>query len=58
MPTYREKAAQELKDRQEQLKVMSDERNEYWEQVKRVLALASTGSSNDGEKEHKGSEML
>jgi hypothetical protein len=42
---------------QEQLKITGEERNEYQDQVESVLPLAGTGGSNDGEKEHKSSEI-
>jgi hypothetical protein len=47
----------EFEDAQEQLKVVGKERNEYWEQVKQVLALAGTNGSV-GSRGHKGSESL
>ena len=52
---------QELEHAQEQLKLRGEERNMYWEQVNRVLALSAGGNSGGGnseEREHKGSEIL
>jgi hypothetical protein len=52
-----EELKQELKDIQEQLKVMGEERNEYQDQVKRLLALAGY-SGNGRSRGHKSSEIL
>src|ERR1700690_2944319 len=58
MPTDTEELRQELEDAQEQLKLMGEERNEYRDQVKRVLALAGTSGGGNGGRGHKGSEIL
>jgi flagellar biosynthesis chaperone FliJ len=50
MPTNLDEVRQELKDTQEQLKIMHEERNEYWDQVKGVLVRIDIGSGNGGGK--------
>jgi hypothetical protein len=44
----------ELEETEEQLRICGEERNEYWDQVKRVLALTGNG----GNRGHKGSEII
>jgi chromosome segregation ATPase len=57
VPVYMVELKQELEDAQEQLKVMGEERNEYRDQVKWVLALTGKNGSG-GSRGHKGSEIL
>ena len=58
VPTDTEALRQDLEDAQEQLKLMGEERNEYRDQVKRVLMLAGNGGNDGGHRGHKGSKIL
>jgi uncharacterized coiled-coil DUF342 family protein len=57
MPTNLEEVRQEHEEIQQQLNIMSEERNEYRDHVKRVIAPAGVGSRNRG-RIHKDSEIL
>jgi nucleosome binding factor SPN SPT16 subunit len=39
MPTDQEEESQELEDALQQLKIMGEDRNEYWNQVNQVVIL-------------------
>jgi hypothetical protein len=52
-----EELKQKLEDVQEQLKVIGNERNEYWNQVERVLDFA-VKDGNLGSRGHNGSMIL
>jgi hypothetical protein len=53
----REELKQQLEDAQEQLNVLGEERNQYRDQVKQVLALARK-DGNVGSRGYKGSKIL
>ena len=57
-PEGTENLRQELEETEEQLRICGEERNEYRDQVKRVLALAGNGGNGGGNRGHKGSEIL
>jgi hypothetical protein len=57
-PEGTENLRRELEETEEQLRICGDERNEYRDQVKRVLALTGNGGNRGGNRGHKGSEIL
>jgi hypothetical protein len=58
MPTDMEEGRQADQDAQEQLKLIGEERDEYQDQVKRVVVLAGPGCANRGERTHNDSKIL
>jgi len=59
MSTDTDKLKQALEGRQEQLKLVGETNNMYWDQVNRVLVLTgNAGNDRIGGYTHKGSEIL
>jgi chromosome segregation ATPase len=57
-PEGTENLRRELEETEEQLRICGEERNEYRDQVKRVLALAGNGGNGVGNRGYKGSAIL